>query len=89
VGAGREWAAGERALQPRSRADSISALVNTVDLGYFETAGVVIESGRAFTNMDRESSTPVAIVNEQMARDDWPAGACENASSWPARNKCG
>jgi putative ABC transport system permease protein len=46
-----------------------------VEPGYFKTAGVAIESGREFTDLDQENSTPVAIVNEKMARDDWPAGA--------------
>jgi predicted permease len=58
--------------QARSRAEKIRTVVNTVDLGFFETAGVVIESGRQFTNVDQETSTPVAIVNEKMARDYWP-----------------
>jgi putative ABC transport system permease protein len=60
--------------QKRSQADSITTIVNTVDRNYFETAGVAIESGREFTNLDRETSTPVAIVNEKMAHDFWPGG---------------
>src|SRR5262249_40734911 len=61
--------------QARSRADQIRAVVNTVDLDYFETVGVFIESGRKFTDFDQETSAPVAIVNEKMAHDYWPAGA--------------
>ena len=59
----------------RSRTDQIRAVLHTVDRDYFETAGVPIEDGRAFTNADQETSLPVAIVNEKMARDYWPAGA--------------
>jgi len=33
---------------------------------------VTIDRGRDFTNVDQESSTPVAIVNEKMAHDYWP-----------------
>ncbi len=60
--------------QKRSQADNISAIVKTVEPNYFETAGVAITSGREFTNIDRETSLPVAIVNEKMAHDYWPAG---------------
>jgi predicted permease len=61
--------------QQRSRSGKIRTVVNTVDLDFFETAGVAIETGRAFTNLDQETSVPVAIVNEKLARDYWPAGA--------------
>jgi putative ABC transport system permease protein len=60
--------------QPKSSADKITTVVNTVDLHYFETAGVAIERGREFTDLDREDSTPVAVVNEKLARENWPAG---------------
>ncbi|HXJ39947.1 MAG TPA: FtsX-like permease family protein, partial [Bryobacteraceae bacterium] len=59
----------------RSRADQIRAIMTTVDLGYFATSGVAIASGREFSAVDGENSTPVAIVNEKMARDYWPDGA--------------
>src|SRR5262245_49498866 len=60
---------------PRSQADTIRTIVNTVDRGYFQTTGVVIKSGREFTNLDQETSPPVAIVNEKMEHDYWPGGA--------------
>jgi predicted permease len=60
--------------QQRSQADKIAAIIDTVDSNYFETAGVAIDSGREFTNLDQETSTPVAIVNQKMARDYWPRG---------------
>ena len=58
----------------RSQADTTTAIVNTVDVNYFETAGVMMERGRVFTGADRETSTPVAIVNAKMAHDFWPGG---------------
>ena len=61
--------------QQRSRTDQIRTVVNTVDVNYFETAGVAIDSGRAFTDVDQETSLRVAIVNEKMAHDYWPGGA--------------
>jgi predicted permease len=60
--------------QPRSQADKIPTIVNTIDTGYFETAGVTLDKGREFTNLDLESSTPVAIINAKMASDYWPRG---------------
>jgi predicted permease len=74
------WARAENGLQvegrePRSQADTIRTIVNTVDLNYFETAGVVIDGGREFANLDQETSAPVAIVNEKLAHDYWPSGA--------------
>lgn len=61
--------------QRRFQADQVRAILNTVDRDYFETAGVIIRAGRAFTAFDRETSAPVAIVNEKLAHDYWPAGA--------------
>ena len=58
--------------EQRSRTDTIAAVLNVVDLQYFETAGVGIDQGRGFTPADREDSIPVAIVNEKLADDSWP-----------------
>jgi predicted permease len=56
----------------RSQADTITTVVNTVDLDYFGTAGITIKQGREFSETDREGSAPVAIVNEKLAQDYWP-----------------
>src|SRR5262249_42797636 len=61
--------------QQRSTDDSIRAIVTSIDPDYFATAGITIESGRGFSTADRETTAPVAIVNEKMARDFWPGGA--------------
>lgn len=58
--------------QQRSRTDTVTSILNTVDAGYFETAGVALEKGRGFTDADRDDSKPVAVVNEKLARDYWP-----------------
>jgi macrolide transport system ATP-binding/permease protein len=60
--------------QAKSKADTLMSIVNTVDVDYFATAGVPILSGRDFSPMDRDDSTPVAIVNEKLAHDYWPNG---------------
>jgi predicted permease len=59
----------------RSRSEKLRTIVSTVDLKYFDTAGVAIERGRAFTESDGEASLPVAIVNEKIERDFWPGGS--------------
>jgi len=50
----------------------ILTLTNGVSPGYFQTTGIPILEGRAFTDADREGSVPVAIVNDTMARKYWP-----------------
>ncbi len=60
--------------EQRSQADVITSVLNTIDLHYFETAGIPIDKGREFTRIDQENSIPVAIVNEKMAHDYWPKG---------------
>jgi predicted permease len=52
--------------------ERVATIVNTVDDGYFQTAGVSIQKGREFTPLDRVTSHPVAVVNEKLARDYWP-----------------
>jgi putative ABC transport system permease protein len=46
--------------------------LNLVSPGYFETMVIPRLAGRDFTMQDREGSTPVAIVNAQLARRAWP-----------------
>ncbi len=60
--------------QQRSQADKITTIVNTVDLNYFETAGVRLDSGRDFAHTDQADSLPVAIVNEKLAHDYFRGG---------------
>jgi putative ABC transport system permease protein len=46
--------------------------VNTVGPHYFETLGIPIVKGRAFTDDDRAGGTKVVVVNETMAKKMWP-----------------
>jgi predicted permease len=50
----------------------ILTLANAVDVGYFETTGIALVQGRAFTEADRAGSVPVAVINDTMARRFWP-----------------
>ena len=61
--------------QQRSRADVLRTVVNIVEPGFFETAGVKIATGREFAESDQENSVPVAIVNKKLADDYFPRGA--------------
>ncbi len=45
---------------------------NRVDEDFFRTMSVTILEGRAFTAQDSKDSTPVAIVNQEMAKRLWP-----------------
>ena len=46
--------------------------LNVVDEGYFDTVGIRIVRGRAFTRQDREGAVKVAVVNETLAARTWP-----------------
>ena len=58
---------------PRDQ-ESFTAWTDTVDRGFFETMGVSILRGRAFSATDTADSPRVAVVNEQFARHYWPGG---------------
>jgi predicted permease len=58
--------------EQRTKSEAISAVVDTVDLGYFSTLGIPLSEGRGFTQDDRDISPAVAIVNEKMAAEYWP-----------------
>jgi len=45
---------------------------NVISLSYFETVGIRLVRGRAFTDYDRGGAPAVAIVNEEWARHFWP-----------------
>ena len=52
------------------------AYIRVITDGYFEAMGVQLKSGREFTPSDRETSEPVVMINETLARTLWPG---ENA----------
>ncbi|HEX8799927.1 MAG TPA: ABC transporter permease, partial [Terriglobales bacterium] len=59
-----------RAQQRKS--DTVSSVLNRIDLNYFSVMGIPIVRGRDFTESDDERSMPVAIVNETIAHTYWP-----------------
>ncbi len=44
----------------------------TVTPGYFEAMGISMARGRVFDDRDKETSPPVVIVDERLARHFWP-----------------
>jgi putative ABC transport system permease protein len=53
-------------------ADSQRAFVTVVSADYFRAIGNPLQQGRLFSEDDNEGSTPVAIINETMARSYFP-----------------
>jgi predicted permease len=45
---------------------------NNVDASYFATMRIPLLRGRAFTDLDNQSATPVAVVSRYMAEKFWP-----------------
>jgi predicted permease len=43
-----------------------------VSPGYFRVLGIPLLQGRTFATTDTSATTPVAVVNEHMARRNWP-----------------
>jgi putative ABC transport system permease protein len=46
--------------------------VDEVLPGYFKTMGISLVHGRAFTDLDRKETAPVAVVTAAMAKHFWP-----------------
>ena len=71
LGGDRAWqVSGKGQVYPKDRHPE--SFVRVVSDGYFESVGIRLQSGRAFTERDRASSEPVVIVNETLARTLWP-----------------
>ena len=59
--------------QDASRVEANSSLnLESVFPSYFETLGIVLQRGRAFTTGDRRDGLPVVIVSADVARVTWP-----------------
>jgi predicted permease len=67
----RSWqVSGRGQVYPKDRHPE--AYIRVVSDGYIESMGIRLQAGRAFTERDRASSEPVAMVNETLARTLWP-----------------
>ena len=54
--------------------------------GYFAAMGIPLRAGRDFQASDDRQSLPVAIVNEALARREWPGGDAVGRDVDPARH---
>ncbi len=60
---------------PEGKAETFQSRVadtRAISPGFFETVGATLLDGRVFTEADLETSQPVAIVDDQLARIAWP-----------------
>ena len=60
----------DQALQPGEQPPII--MDNFVDQDYFQTMKIPLLRGRGITELDNESSTHVAVINQTMAQRFWP-----------------
>jgi len=58
--------------QPSEGQDLIQSDARVAGVGYFETMGIPLISGRFFDQHDTEDSLPVIVIDEHMARSYWP-----------------
>ncbi|HEX8424145.1 MAG TPA: ABC transporter permease, partial [Pyrinomonadaceae bacterium] len=71
---------------------SWNAIHRQISPDYFQAMGLALKGGRAFNERDDERATPVAVVNETMARQFWPGedalgkrfkvGPAEGSAPW-------
>jgi putative ABC transport system permease protein len=62
----------DRPEPPKGQQPNIDFMI--VSAGYFQTLGVPVVAGRAFTEQDTLSAPRVAVVSDSMARRYWPNG---------------
>ncbi|HVG20225.1 MAG TPA: ABC transporter permease [Blastocatellia bacterium] len=58
----------------RGRASEKSFQVRAISPQYFAAAGIPVFAGRTFDDSDAESSAPVVMINQTVARSYWPEG---------------
>jgi predicted permease len=73
------WARASRQVSTQGheqlkKSEMSTTLVNTVDTDYFSTMGISLLEGRDFTPADRDTTVPVAVINETLAGKYWPKG---------------
>jgi predicted permease len=67
----RSWQVGAKG-QVYDKNNHPGAFIRVVTDGYFRALGIALKSGREFMSSDRETSEPVVMINETLARTLWP-----------------
>ncbi|MDD5543035.1 MAG: ABC transporter permease [Acidobacteriia bacterium] len=67
-----EWTVFSEGVQQNSDYRGSLIAFNDVTPGYFDTLRIPFRKGRDFTEFDRDPATPIAIINEEVARQLWP-----------------
>src|SRR5262249_36781945 len=60
------------AEQPAPPGHPLQANYNFVTADYFQTVGLRLTRGRAFTEQEVEANVPVVVISESTARKFWP-----------------
>jgi putative ABC transport system permease protein len=70
------WKGGANGLSLEGKVNDQNSIWNAIHRqispDYFRAMGIALKDGRAFSEQDDERATPVAIINETMARSYWP-----------------
>lgn len=60
-------------LPAPAKGEEVRSLYRVATPGYFHAMRIALREGRDFSPADRDTSTPVVIVNESLARRLWPS----------------
>ena len=74
---------------PVGEAEEPAAHYQMVNAKYFETLGIRLVHGRAFTEHDDATATPVCIVNEELVRRYLKGMQAGHATNWGAHKSTG
>jgi predicted permease len=74
IGGGQQWGtffyAADKAIPQRDQFPHME--FTPISVNYFEAMGIRLLKGRGFNSADAAASSPVAIINEALARRIWP-----------------